>query len=190
MRRGLACEGRRLPFPIEVVAFGDEEGSRFPAAMLCSRAMAGTLTDVPAMADADGVTLAEALAGFGTAPERLAEARHAPALAYLEAHIEQGPVLEAEGLPLGIVTGIAAQRRLRIGLRGKAGHAGTTAMRLRRDALAAAAEACSRSSGSGARDRTIWSPPSARSRRGRAHQCHPRACQLLARRARARSGAA
>ncbi|WP_375428291.1 allantoate amidohydrolase [uncultured Sphingomonas sp.] len=131
---------RRMPFPIEVIAFGDEEGSRFPAAMLTSRAAAGTLAEMPDMADAQGTPLALALASFGTAPERLADARHAPALAYLEAHIEQGPALETEGLALGVVTGIAAQLRLRLVLEGRAGHAGTTAMPLRRDALAAAAE--------------------------------------------------
>lgn len=135
----LHAEGRRPTFPIEVIAFGDEEGSRFPAAMLTSRALAGSLDAVPAMTDAEGVTLAEALAAYGTAPERLAEARHAPALAWLEAHIEQGPVLEAEGRAVGTVTGIAAQRRYAVTVTGSAGHAGTTAMGLRRDALAGAA---------------------------------------------------
>lgn len=136
----LAASGRRMPFPIEVIAFGDEEGSRFPAAMLTSKAVAGVLGDVPAMADRDGVTLAQALAGFGSAPDRLEEARHPGALAYLEAHIEQGPVLEAEGLALGVVTGIAAQLRISAVVRGLAGHAGTSSMPLRRDALAGAAE--------------------------------------------------
>jgi allantoate deiminase len=88
--------GRRLPFAIEVVAFGDEEGSRFPAAMLTSRAMAGTLDEAALdMADARGVTLAEAMATFGLDIARWREAKLARApLAYLEAHIEQGPVLE------------------------------------------------------------------------------------------------
>jgi len=135
-----ALEGRRMPFPIEVIAFGDEEGSRFPAAMLTSKAVAGVLGAVPEMADRDGVTLAEALAAFDSAPDRLVEARHPGALAYLEAHIEQGPVLEAEGLALGIVTGIAAQLRFAAVVRGLAGHAGTSSMPLRRDALAGAAE--------------------------------------------------
>lgn len=135
----LHAAGRRLAFPVEVIAFGDEEGSRFPAAMLTSRAVAGTLADVPEMTDADGVTLAAALAGFDTAPARLAAARHPGARAYLEAHIEQGPALEAEGLALGAVTGIAAQLRYRLTVTGRAGHAGTTAMPLRRDALAAGA---------------------------------------------------
>jgi len=136
----LQAKKRRLPFPIEVIAFGDEEGSRFPGAMLTSRAVAGLLGDVPDMVDADGVTLASALGEFGATPAGLPGARHAQALAYLEAHIEQGPVLDADGLAVGLVTGIAAQLRWRITLTGKAGHAGTTSMRLRRDALAAAAE--------------------------------------------------
>lgn len=136
----LSASGRHLPFPIEIIAFGDEEGSRFPAAMLTSKAVAGVLEDVPDMADAGGVTLAQALAEYGLSPDGLANARHRGALAYLEAHIEQGPVLEAEGLALGVVTGIAAQLRYGMVVRGLAGHAGTSSMPLRRDALAGAAE--------------------------------------------------
>lgn len=138
----LDAQGRRLPFPIEVYAFGDEEGSRFPAAMLTSRAVAGTL-DASALevADAEGITLDGALT---CVREELAcylkAARPAGAtLAYLEAHIEQGPVLEAEGLAVGTVTGIAAQLRYKVAVKGMAGHAGTTTMRLRRDPLAGAA---------------------------------------------------
>jgi allantoate deiminase len=136
----LHAGARRMPFPIEIYAFGDEEGSRFPAAMLTSRAVAGTLHPIAlAMADADGTTLEEALAAAGLDVSRYLEARHAPALAYLEGHIEQGPMLEAERLALGTVTGIAAQLRYAITVTGRAGHAGTTSMALRRDALAAAA---------------------------------------------------
>ncbi len=138
-----ALQGRRPPFAIEVVAFGDEEGSRFPAAMLTSRAVAGTL-DASAldMADARGVTVAEALAemGLDVAKYLTAARGRATALAYLEAHIEQGPLLEAEGLAVGTVTGIAAQLRYEVTVTGTAGHAGTTSMPLRRDALAGAAE--------------------------------------------------
>ena len=132
------AEGRRLPFAIEVYGFGDEEGSRFPAAMLTSRAVAGTLEAATLeVADAAGITLAQALP---SAPDYLT-ARRDPAatLAYLEAHIEQGPVLEADGLAVGTVTGIAAQLRYAVTVKGMAGHAGTTAMRLRRDPLAGAA---------------------------------------------------
>ncbi|PTQ64970.1 allantoate deiminase [Sphingomonas sp. PP-CE-3G-477] len=138
-----ALQGRRLPFAIEVIAFGDEEGSRFPAAMLTSRAVAGTL-DASAldMIDAHGISVAEALAEMGLDVVEYLTAARAPgtALAYLEAHIEQGPLLEAEGLAVGTVTGIAAQLRYEITVTGTAGHAGTTSMPLRRDALAGAAE--------------------------------------------------
>ena len=139
--------GERLRFPIEIYAFGDEEGSRFPLAMLTSRAVAGTLdAQLTEPADADGVTLFQAMAAYGEAVgaavprdfDAYRQARHPGAFAYLEAHIEQGPVLEADGLALGTVTGIAAQRRFGIKVGGRAGHAGTTAMTLRRDALAAA----------------------------------------------------
>jgi len=136
----LAAQGRRMPFPIEVIAFGDEEGSRFPAAMLTSKALAGLLTDLPEMVGQDGKTLAQALHEFGTTPEALKDAKHPGALAYLEAHIEQGPLLEAEGLALGVVTGIAAQLRYEAVVRGVAGHAGTCSMPLRRDALSGVAE--------------------------------------------------
>lgn len=138
-----ALLGRRLPFAIEVIAFGDEEGSRFPAAMLTSRAVAGTL-DASAldMADAHGVSVADALAETGLDVTAYLTAARAPGttLAYLEAHIEQGPLLEAEGLAVGTVTGIAAQLRYEVTVTGTAGHAGTTSMPLRRDALAGAAE--------------------------------------------------
>ncbi|WP_066797653.1 allantoate amidohydrolase [Sphingomonas soli] len=137
----LHAAGRRMRFPIEIYAFGDEEGSRFATAMLTSRAVAGTLE--PGMldiADARGISLDEALAPFELSDLKFAEARHPGALAYLEAHIEQGPALEALGLPVGVVTGIAAQLRYIVTVTGVAGHAGTSAMTLRSDALAAAAE--------------------------------------------------
>lgn len=131
--------GQRLPFPIEVIAFGDEEGSRFPAAMLTSRAVAGTLAlDALNLADADGVSLAQA--GVNLSDYLSAARAPGSTLAYLEAHIEQGPVLEAEGLAVGTVTGIAAQLRYQAVIKGMAGHAGTSSMPLRRDALAGAAE--------------------------------------------------
>ncbi|MBB2167743.1 allantoate amidohydrolase [Gluconacetobacter aggeris] len=138
-----AERGHRFPFAIEVIGFGDEEGSRFPVSMLTSRAVAGVLGDQDlALADAAGVGLAEALDGFGLELARFVDAaRHREdVLAYVEAHIEQGPVLEAEGHALGVVSAIAAQYRFRAVVTGVAGHAGTMAMHLRRDALAAAAE--------------------------------------------------
>ncbi|WP_339614377.1 allantoate amidohydrolase [uncultured Parvibaculum sp.] len=142
----LAAAKRRLPFAIELVAFGDEEGSRFPSAMIGSRAMAGLISDyasIAALEDEDGVMLADALERFGLDPSSMSGTARAPesVLAYLEAHIEQGPQLEAEDLALGVVTGIAAQLRFRVSFTGTAGHAGTTPMGLRQDALACAAEA-------------------------------------------------
>lgn len=140
----LATQGERPPVAIEVVAFGDEEGSRFPASMLTSRAVAGVIQpgDLD-IRDPAGVPLADALKDFGLDPARFAEAgrTRGEVFAYLEAHIEQGPTLEAEGLALGVVTAIAAQKRFAASFSGIAGHAGTSAMSLRRDALTAAAEA-------------------------------------------------
>lgn len=140
----LHAAGRRLPFAIEVIAFGDEEGSRFPASMFTSRAVAGTLGEdaLDGVADANGISVAEALQDWGLAASTVQQAARPreEVFAYLEAHIEQGPVLEAEGLPLGVVTGIAAQLRFEVCVRGRAGHAGTSPMPLRHDALTAAAE--------------------------------------------------
>ena len=131
--------GQRLAFAIEVIAFGDEEGSRFPAAMLCSRAVAGTLAaEALDLVDGDGIALTDA--GVDLTAYRTAARSPASVVAYLEAHIEQGPLLEAEHLAVGTVTGIASQARYAIEVRGTAGHAGTATMGLRRDALAGAAE--------------------------------------------------
>jgi allantoate deiminase len=134
---------KRLPFAIEVVGFGDEEGVRFGTTLLGSRAIAGTLDSaVLETEDGSGKSIAEALREFGLDPSRLRSVarKKGELLAYAELHIEQGPVLEAEGLPVGVVTAINGFSRLRVRLRGEAGHAGTVPMALRRDALAAAAE--------------------------------------------------
>jgi len=134
---------RRLPFAVEVIGFADEEGVRFDATLIGSRAVAGTLDPaVLDVADGAGVTLRQALKDFGLDPARVREAarRREESLAYAELHIEQGPVLEAEGLPAGVVTAINGATRLAVDVEGTAGHAGTVPMNLRRDALAAAAE--------------------------------------------------
>jgi len=136
--------GRRMPFAIEVIAFGDEEGSRFPASMLCSRGIVGGIgEEALALEDANGVSLRQALLDFGLDPTDIAKAARKPGeiLAYVEAHIEQGPVLENRDLAIGVVTGIAAQLRLKARFVGVAGHAGTSPMGLRQDAIAAAAAA-------------------------------------------------
>jgi allantoate deiminase len=139
----IAARRLALPFGIDVLAFGDEEGVRFPTTLVSSAAAAGCLvpSDLDAC-DAEGVSLREALVAFGGDPEAAASAAYGrdEAVAYLEVHIEQGPVLEAEGLPLGVVTSIAGQSRFAVTVTGEAGHAGTVPMALRRDALAASAE--------------------------------------------------
>lgn len=137
-----ASGGRRYPFDIEVLGFSDEEGTRFGAPFLGSRAVVGELTgSLLECADHDGVSVAEAITDFAT---RWREAVEAPlsehCAAYLEFHIEQGPVLENRNLALGIVEGLAGQSRCRVEFRGNAGHAGTNPMKLRKDALAGAAE--------------------------------------------------
>jgi allantoate deiminase len=134
--------GQRLPFAIEVVGFSEEEGVRFSKPFLGSMALTGTL-DAAALQlkDAHGVSVSEALRSFGLDPAGIAGARvSALAFAYLEFHIEQGPVLESMGQPLGIVEAIIGQSRLLTRFIGKANHAGTTPMHLRHDAMAAAAE--------------------------------------------------
>lgn len=146
---GIACVARlhqaqrRLPVAIEVVAFGDEEGVRFGVTLIGSKAMAGAFDpDWLAARDAQGVTMREALRAFGCDPDawRSVDRSQAPPLAYLESHIEQGPVLLNEGLPVGVVTAIAGAQRSLVHLTGLAGHAGTVPMGARQDALAAAAE--------------------------------------------------
>jgi allantoate deiminase len=141
--RSLHARGKRLPFAIEVVGFGDEEGVRFNATLIGSRAVAGTFrTEVLDAVDRDGISLREALRRFGLDPERVGAAakRKEEVLAYAELHIEQGPVLEAESLPVGVVTAISGANRYAIEIDGMAGHAGTVPMPLRQDAMAAAAE--------------------------------------------------
>jgi allantoate deiminase len=139
----LRDEGRSLPYAVEVLAFADEEGIRFGTGYLASSVLAGRF-DSAALErrDADGVSLAEAVRAFGGDPEGLASAGRDPTdlIGYYEVHIEQGPVLEADGAPLGVVTAIAGQTGGRVVFIGEAGHAGTVPMALRRDALGAAAE--------------------------------------------------
>jgi hydantoinase/carbamoylase family amidase len=132
-----------LARPLWIVAFMDEEGSRFGASMFGSRAFAGE--DVSALLDrrdADGVSVAEAMTAAGADPDRVGEA-HAldDVAAYVELHIEQGPVLERSGHDVGAVTAIAGLVRMDVSVTGEANHAGTTPMGMRRDALVAAARA-------------------------------------------------
>lgn len=135
--------GRRLPFGIDVLAFGDEEGSRFPTTLASSSACAGVFRretlDLP---DVNGVTLRDAIKAYGRSPDDIAAAAYVAdeAAAYVEVHIEQGPVLESRNQPLGVVTSIIGQTYLNMEFLGEAGHAGTVPMLLRRDAMAGAAE--------------------------------------------------
>lgn len=135
--------GWPLPFGIDVLAFGDEEGSRFPSTLSSSSAVAGIFQhDSLTSSDSNGVTFAEALKAFGKNSADIDKAKYDAddVLAYVETHIEQGPALEAANEPLGVVVGIVGQSRLRIVVTGEAGHAGTVPMPMRRDALAGAAE--------------------------------------------------
>jgi allantoate deiminase len=134
-------EEKRFPFAIEVVGFSDEEGVRFGAPFLGSRALAGTFdTALLDRVDAAGRSLRDAIRQFGLDPNRIPDAQvPANALGYLEFHIEQGPVLENLNLPLAVVDVISGQSRGELTFEGVAGHAGTTPMRIRKDALACAA---------------------------------------------------
>jgi allantoate deiminase len=136
-------KGRRLPFAVEVTGFADEEGVRFASTLLGSRAVAGTFNErVLGVKDEAGISMRDALIQFGLDPDHIGAAARAPSelLAYVELHIEQGPVLEVQNLAVGVVTAIAGATRLAASIRGMAGHAGTVPMALRRDALTGAAE--------------------------------------------------
>jgi allantoate deiminase len=133
----------RLPLALEVIGFGDEEGTRFGITLLGSRGVTGSWPESwPAVADGNAITVAQAMADMGLDVARIGSAERAvdEIAAYLELHIEQGPCLEQADLALGVVTAINGARRLNCRFRGEAGHAGTVPMTHRKDALAAAAE--------------------------------------------------
>lgn len=138
--RALNAGGIETSAPVELVNWTGEEGARFPLPMLGSRVFAGTLplADALALSDREGTSVATELARIDYAGR--AAPGHAVA-AYLEAHIEQGPVLEDADLPVGIVTGIQARRRVRVTIGGEAAHAGTCPIDRRHDALVAASAA-------------------------------------------------
>lgn len=136
-------QGQRLAKAIEIVGFGDEEGTRFGITLLGSRGLTGTWPEGwLAQCDADGISVAQAMVQAGLDPARIRQAERpvSDISAYLELHIEQGPCLEQAGLSLGVVEAINGARRLNCRFTGEAGHAGTVPMLHRRDALAAAAE--------------------------------------------------
>lgn len=140
----LKDSGVTLQRPLEVVAWTNEEGSRFSPGCMGSMAWAGTkpVSAFADITDAEGITfgqaLAEQLAAEADLPRR---PLGGPGHAYIEAHIEQGPLLEAEGLAIGIVTGIQGSRWFTVTVTGASAHAGTTPVSLRRDALQAALRA-------------------------------------------------
>jgi allantoate deiminase len=132
----------QLPLSIEVIAFSEEEGVRFGVPFIGSRAVAVRFD--PALLnceDSEGITLQAAIRDFGLDPNMIEDTvLDQDAIGFVEIHIEQGPVLESEGLGLAVVSGIVGQTRLTLEFTGQANHAGTTPMRLRHDAMAAAAE--------------------------------------------------
>ena len=138
----LRAEGTRLPYSVEVLAFADEEGVRFPTALIGSRALAGTFDPaVLSLCDGQGVALGDAMRAFGLAPDRIGGLARDPGdvIGFLEVHIEQGPVLERAGEALGVVTAISGIERHQVEVIGETGHAGTMPMAGRRDALVTAA---------------------------------------------------
>ena len=139
----LNARGKRLPYALEVIGFCDEEGLRFGVTLIGSKAMAGAFD--PAWldkADANGVSMREAIRRFGGDADAWAsiDRRGKNIAAFVESHIEQGPVLLQENLSVGVVTAIAGATRLRATITGLAGHAGTVPMGQRQDALTAASE--------------------------------------------------
>jgi allantoate deiminase/N-carbamoyl-L-amino-acid hydrolase len=139
----LSRTGRRLPFHLDVIGFAEEEGVRFSAPYIGSSVIAGRFDRAVLMRrDAGGATVADLIHRNGYDPDTLGALARRPEdlLGYLEVHIEQGPVLLEQKLPVGIVTSIAGNLRYSVTLTGVSGHAGTVPMPLRRDAAAAAAE--------------------------------------------------
>lgn len=141
--QALKESGIELPYGVEVVAFGDEEGTRFQSTLIGSRALAGTFDPSSLEArDSDDVSLGDALKDFGGDPEAIPQLARNPesVIGFVEVHIEQGPVLEQRDQAVGVVTALTGIERHRLTVTGKAGHAGTTPMEGRRDALVGAAE--------------------------------------------------
>lgn len=153
--RALHRQGRRLPYAIEVIGFSEEEGQRYPATFLGSGALIGDFQPRwLEQKDADGISMREAMAHAGLCVDDIPKLKRDPAryLGFVEVHIEQGPVLNERGLPLGVVTSINGCVRYRVRIHGTACHAGTTPMDRRRDAAVAAAELIVFVEGRAARD--------------------------------------
>jgi len=139
-----SLKDEELPFAVELLAFADEEGVRFPTALIGPRSLAGTLDPaVLDLEDGDGTSLADAMRTFQLDPVGITDLKRRPedVIGFVEVHIEQGPVLEDRDIRLGVVSAICGIERWSVEITGRAAHAGTTPMELRQDALAAASEA-------------------------------------------------
>src|SRR5699024_8333297 len=129
-------------YPLEIIAMVEEEGTRFGSGLMGSRGIAGTIseTDFEQTKDSDGVTIKEAMQESGLDPELPRERNSKTMKAFLEMHIEQGPILEEKQIPIGVVESIVGLTQLQVTVKGQAGHAGTTPMDRRTDALIAASK--------------------------------------------------
>ena len=144
--RLLKESGKELGYSLEVIATNDEEGARFNAGLFTGKVLLGQLNceDIKAQVDADGVSVYQAMAAYGLKPEEIAEHKRDDVKAFIEIHIEQGPVLEAEHKEMGIVDVIVGIKRARIRINGRADHAGTMPMHMRKDALEQATKVISK----------------------------------------------
>ena len=144
--RLLKESGKELGCSLEVIATNDEEGARFNAGLFTGKVLLGQLTseDIKGQVDAEGISVYQAMAAYGLKPEEIAQHKRADIKAFIEIHIEQGPVLEAEHKEIGIVDVIVGIKRARITIKGRADHAGTMPMHMRKDALEQATKVISK----------------------------------------------
>lgn len=144
--RLLKESGKELGCSLEVIATNDEEGARFNAGLFTGKVLLGQLTseDIKGQVDAEGISVYQAMAAYGLKPEEIAQHKRADIKAFIEIHIEQGPVLEAEHKEIGIVDVIVGIKRARIRINGRADHAGTMPMHMRKDALEQATKVISK----------------------------------------------
>ena len=144
--RLLKNSGKELDYSLEVIATNDEEGARFNAGLFTGKVLLGQLTseDIKGQVDAEGISVYQAMAAYGLKPEEIAQHKRADIKAFIEIHIEQGPVLEAKNKEIGIVDVIVGIKRARITIKGRADHAGTMPMHMRKDALEQATKVISK----------------------------------------------
>ena len=144
--RLLKESGKELGCSLEVIATNDEEGARFNAGLFTGKVLLGQLTseDIKGQVDAEGISVYQAMAAYGLKPEEIAQHKRDDIKAFIEIHIEQGPVLEAEHKEIGIVDVIVGIKRARITIKGRADHAGTMPMHMRKDALEQATKVISK----------------------------------------------